>query len=197
MRMKHENVVQWYGTITDPTAGKTALFMEQMAGSLTEFLKGYNVNGLPLPYYTQRNICHDVVRALVYLHSNGIIHRDLSSNNVLLTGNGSRAKVTDFGTSKLINCMAPLPQATGIGMLNSQIPMIQCPGAPAYMPPEALNIPAHYSDKLDCFSFGVLIIQVATTLFPDSRPPFIQVWLPYPLRIPEGTGMMYRGFPEG
>ena len=69
--------------------------MELMDESLTKFLERPESTG-PLPYHSQLNICHDVALALAYLHSNGIIHRDLSSNNVLLIGEGSRAKVTDF-----------------------------------------------------------------------------------------------------
>ena len=125
--------------------------MELMDESLTKFLE--RLTG-PLPYHSQLNICHDVALALAYLHSNGIIHRDLSSNNVLLIGEGSRAKVTDFGMSKLMDMN---PRMT---------PLTQVPGTPAYMPPEALISPPHYSSKLDCFSHGVLALQIITRNFP-------------------------------
>ena len=42
-----------------------------------------------------------------------------------------------------------------------------CPGTQAYMPPEALVTPPRYSNKLDCFSHGVLTIQIATRQFPN------------------------------
>ena len=63
-----------------------------------------------LAYYVQVDICHDIALAIAYLHSNDIIHRDLSSNNVLMIA-GRRAKVTDFGMSKLAGAarsMTPL-----------------------------------------------------------------------------------------
>ena len=113
--------------------------MELMDENLTRFLE--RLTG-PLPYHSQLNICHDVALALAYLHSNAIIHRDLSSNNVLLIGEGSRAKVTDFGMSKLMDMN---PRMT---------PLTQVPGTPAYMPPEALLASPQYSSKLDCFSHG-------------------------------------------
>jgi serine/threonine protein kinase len=125
--------------------------MELMDESLTRFLK--RLTGA-LPYHSQLNICHDVALALAYLHSNDIIHRDLSSNNVLLIGEGSRAKVTDFGMSKLMDMITPLTQV---------------PGTPAYMPPEALIKPPHYSSKLDCFSHGVLTVQTITRNYPNPE----------------------------
>ena len=143
--IKHPSIVQYLGTTTDPQSRRTVLLMELMDESLTRFLE--RLTG-PLPYHSQLNICHDVALALAYLHCNAIIHRDLSSNNVLLIGEGSRAKVTDFGMSKLT-------------------PLTQLPGTPAYMPPEALISPPHYSSKLDCFSHGVLALQIITRNFPN------------------------------
>ena len=150
--IKHPNVVQFLGTVRDPQSGRLALLMELMDESLTRFLE--RSTG-PLPYHTQLNICHDVALALAYLHSNDIIHRDLSSNNVLLIGEGSRAKVTDFGMSKLESIN---PRMT---------PLTMCPGTQACMPPEALVNPPRYSNKLDCFSHGVLAIQIVTRQFPN------------------------------
>ena len=173
--IKHPSIVQYLGTATDPQSRRTVLLMELMDESLTRFLE--RLAG-PLPYHSQLNICHDVALALAYLHSNGIIHRDLSSNNVLLIGEGSRAKVTDFGMSKLMDMN---PRMT---------PLTQVPGTPAYMPPEALISPPHYSSKLDCFSHGVLAIQVITRNFPnpgdacryvdDPRFPTGRVSIHYP-----------------
>ena len=70
----------------------------------------------------------------------------MSSNNVLLIA-GSRAKSTDFGMSTLTDAAT-----------SHLASMTQCPGTPAYMSPEALDEPPVYSEKLDCFSFGVLTI---------------------------------------
>ena len=174
--IKHPNIVQFLGTVRDPRSRRLALLMELMDESLTRFLE--RSTG-PLPYHTQLNICHDVALALAYLHSNDIIHRDLSSNNILLIGEGSRAKVTDFGMSKLISMNPRMtPEQT------------QCPGTPTYMPPEALINPPQYSNKLDCFSHGVLIIQIVTRQFPnptdatssveDDRSPTGEMHMPVP-----------------
>ena len=73
----------------------------------------------------------------------------------MLIGAGSRAKVTDFGISKLVDMN---PRMT---------PLTQSPGTSAYMPPEALITPPNYSSKLDCFSLGVLAIQIVTRKFPN------------------------------
>ncbi len=174
--INHPNIVQYLGTSRDPESDRPILLMELMDESLTNFLKRSPAG--PLPYHIQVNICHDVALALSYLHLNGIIHRDLSSNNVLLIGEGSRAKVTDFGMSKLMDIN---PHFT---------PLTQCPGTPVYMPPEAVMTVPQYSDKLDCFSFGVLTIQVVTKKIPnpgiaggyveDSRYPSGRVLVQFP-----------------
>ena len=161
--IKHPNIVQFLGTVREPSSRRMALLMELMDESLTSFLE--RSTG-PLPYHTQLNICHDVALALAYLHSNNIVHRDLSSNNVLLIGEGSRAKVTDFGMSKLI------------GMNPRMTPLTMCPGTQAYMPPEALVNPPRYSNKLDCFSHGVLTIQIVTRQFPNPGDAHKHVEVP-------------------
>ena len=174
--IKHPNIVQFLGTLRDPRSQRLSLLMELMDESLTRFLE--RSTG-PLPYHTQLNICHDVALALAYLHSNDILHRDLSSNNVLLIGEGSRAKVTDFGMSKLE------------GMNPRMTPLTMCPGTAAYMPPEALITPPRYSSKLDCFSHGVLTIQIATRQFPNPTDATTTIRDP---RYP--TGIIHVPVPE-
>ena len=100
--ISHPNIVQYLGTTKDPETKLTMLVMELMDENLTQFLGQSNE---PLAYYIQVNLCHDIALALTYLHSKDIIHRDLSSNNVLLIGAGVRAKVTDFGMAKHPQCL--------------------------------------------------------------------------------------------
>ena len=171
--IRHPHVVQYLGVARDPESGLLVLLMELMDESLTAFLERSNE---PLPYHLQVNLCHDVALALAYLHFNGIIHRDLSSNNVLLIA-GSRAKVTDFGMSKLSEMH---PRMT---------PLTQCPGTLAYMPPEALKIPPVYSKKLDVFSSGVVAVQIMTRNFPDPGPPTMEIEI-QDARFPSGTALV-------
>ena len=150
--VRHPNIVQYLGTHQDPETHLPVLLMELMDNSLTHFLE---ISPQPIPYHVQVNICHDITLALSFLHSNGIVHRDLSSNNVLLIGN-VRAKVTDFGMARLGD---QNPRAT-------QLTFTMCPGTDVYMPPEAVKDKPVYTEKIDCFSFGVIAIQIVTRQFP-------------------------------
>ena len=147
--IRHPYVVQYLGTHQDSDTGLPVLLMELMDHNLTWFLSSCDK---PLPYCVQVNICHDISVALSFLHSNDIIHRDLSSNNVLLIGN-ARAKVTDFGVAKL----SSIEMST----------LSKNPGTDAYMPPEAMKPIPEYTEKIDCFSFGVLVVQILTRLTPE------------------------------
>ena len=150
--VRHPNIVQYLGTHQDPETHLPILLMELMDDSLTHFLES---SPQPIPYHIQVNICHDISQALSFLHSNGIVHRDLSSNNVLLIGN-IRAKLTDFGMARLDDLN---PQAT-------RFTNTMCPGTDVYMPPEAVQDESVYTEKIDCFSFGVIAVQTLTREFP-------------------------------
>ena len=150
--VRHPNIVQYLWMYQDPDTGLPVLLMELMDDSLTHFLES---STQPIPYHIQVNICHDITLALSFLHSNNIIHRDLSGNNVLLIGN-IRAKVTDFGMARLGDLN---PQAT-------RLTFTMCPGTDVYMPPEVVRMQPVYSEKVDCFSFGVIIIQILSRQFP-------------------------------
>lgn len=158
-RVNHPNVVQYLGTYSDPDTHVMVLLMELMDESLTHLL---DTTATPLPLHLQANIGHDVILAITYLHSNGIIHRDLSSNNVLLTVS-RRAKVSDFGMSTLMG---------STGVPNT---LTLCPGNVSYMPPEALDEPPLYTKSLDVFSFGVLLIQINSRIFPCPSNRFTDV----------------------
>ena len=104
----------------------------------------------------------DIAQGLQYLHGLDppMIHRDLTTNNVLLT-NDLRAKITDFGMSKLLNRKA-LETMTNV------------PGNKSHMPPEARVSGAQSytvlstakAKKLDVFSFGNVVINLLTGEFP-------------------------------
>ena len=175
--IKHPNIVQFLGMESDPDTRLPVLLMELMDDSLTHYLE---TSTQPIPYHIQVSICHDITLALSFLHSNKIIHRDLSSNNVLLTGS-IRAKVTDFGMAKLydsLNCEA-----------RTRLTLTMCPGTDVFMPPEAVKDDPVYTEKIDCFSFGVLIIQILTQKYPKPGNRQKEVELSYP-GLPTGKVMI-------
>ena len=151
--IRHPNIIQYLGMYQDPDTHLPVLLMELMDDSLTHFLER---SPQPIPFHIQINVCHDITLALRFLHSNGIVHRDLSSNNVLMIGN-NRAKVTDFGMARLGDMN---PRVT-------QLTFTMCPGTDVYMPPEAVKDKPLYTEKIDCFSFGVIAVQIMTRLFPQ------------------------------
>ena len=79
--IRHPHIVQYLGVSQDPESKLPILLMELMDENLTQFLEQ---SPTPLTHHIQVDLCYDIALALAYLHSNGIIHRNLSSNNVLL-----------------------------------------------------------------------------------------------------------------
>ena len=145
-RLRHPNLVQFIGASLE---GEPIILTELMTTSLrTELEKG------PISHAHITSISLDVARGLNYLHlmqPHPIIHRDISSANVLLDplpDNCWKAKISDYGSVNLVR------ELRTVG-----------PGSPVYAAPEA-NVPAHQSPKMDIFSFGVLLIEMLTDQFP-------------------------------
>jgi len=160
-KMQHPCIIQYLGVALgvagSPQEGSIAVLMELAGTNLTQLL--HRRRRLPLPL--QMQFCQDVVLGMAYLHRNHVVHRDLSSHNVLVVGN-SKLKLSDFG-------MAATLDASGTGRLHDPVP-----GTEAYMPPEAFpptsKAPVSYAHKLDCFAFGVLSLQIVTGKFPRPTP---------------------------
>ena len=147
--LRHPNIVQHLGCYQDPKTNLPVLFTELVDESLTLFLSRSRI---PLPYHTQLDLSHEVALALAYLHTRKLIHCNLSGSSVMLVNN--RAKVTDFAVSKLEEASKSSRQ---------RFPLTK---EEFYLPPEALKKVPIFSIKTDSFSFGVLLVQVITRLYP-------------------------------
>ena len=145
-KIRHPNLLQFIGATTE---GNPMILTELMPTSLRKELE---TGGLAYPAIL--SISLDVACALNYLHlfkPHPILHRDVSSANVLLQsiGNCWRAKVSDYGTVSL----QPLARTSN-------------PGNPVYSAPES-PYPNQHSPAMDVFSYGVLLIEMVACQFPD------------------------------
>ena len=88
---------------------------------------------------------------LLFLHQHDpqILHRDVTTKNILLNEDGSVVKISDLGQAKY--------RPSSIQYLTTT-----APGCVLYMPPECLGKNPHYTDKGDTFSFGVVMLEVST-----------------------------------
>ena len=152
--LRHPNITQFLGLCFLPGTQLPLLVMERLETSLDDLLE--HMPNLPLSL--KRSVLEDVASGLLYLHNMQpapIIHRDLTSKNVLLTSS-LVAKITDMGNSRIV-CARPGRMARTLS---------NYPGTVVYMPPEAQDDQHHYGPPLDVFSFGHLslytIIQVYT-----------------------------------
>ena len=158
-RLRHPNIVCFFGIYYPPGARVPSLVMERLHCSLSSLLE----NDPEVSLGTKLSIIKDVALGLRYLHtrSPSIIHRDLSSNNILLS-KGMGGKIGDLGTARLVD---PRRQSR----------MTKAPGTVDFMPPEALedvtNI--HYGKKLDVFSFGCVMLHTLSHQWPTPSQAVI------------------------
>ena len=91
---------------------------------------------LPVPEVVR--ILRDVVDALSYAHAQGVVHRDIKPDNVLITG--KHAVVTDFGVAKAVSASSGQSTLTSLGVAL---------GTPAYMAPEQAAADPHVDHRAD------------------------------------------------
>ena len=154
-QVRHPNIVQFLGVCFQQGVQAPILVMEFLPTNLTSCIEQYGI----LPMEISYSILLDVAVGLCYLHGQTppIIHRDLSSNNVLLNPNMT-AKISDLGVARILNLT--LPQVSH---------MTQTPGTPAYMPPEVMIANPKYDSSVDEFSYGILMIHVFCGKWPEQQ----------------------------
>lgn len=125
-----------------------------------ESLRARIASGAPLDVSESISILRDVARALAYAHAEGVVHRDIKPDNILLSGGA--AVVTDFGIAKAIVASRTLDSGATTGITQAGVSL----GTPAYMAPEqALGDPAT-DHRADIYSWGV----VAWELLAGAHP---------------------------
>ncbi|XP_017772148.1 PREDICTED: leucine-rich repeat serine/threonine-protein kinase 1 isoform X5 [Nicrophorus vespilloides] len=155
LSLRHPNIVPFVGVCTSPLALVLDLAPQ---GALDLVLRHYRRSGAKVGVYTLQSIILQVAKAIEYLHRQHIIYRDLKSENVLVwempppfmdhPDHLVHIKVADYGISRLT-----LPSGTkGFG------------GTEGFMAPEIMryNGEEEYTEKVDCFSFGMFVYELLT-----------------------------------
>ncbi|EGC36807.1 hypothetical protein DICPUDRAFT_10036, partial [Dictyostelium purpureum] len=152
--LRHPNIVQFLGVVMK----SRTMVMEYMnGGTLRELLSQRNVlNSFEENPMLPLKIAMDIALALLYLHKSSILHRDLTSSNVLLQNpldleNGKpvdyrncKSKISDFGISKVKN--------------GSSTPRV---GNVSHMAPEVYQSKP-YTEASDVFSYGIILWELIT-----------------------------------
>ncbi|KAJ4460029.1 putative Serine/threonine-protein kinase CTR1 [Paratrimastix pyriformis] len=145
-KLRHPNVVAFLGLTLDPPSVLVVTeFMSR--GSLFDILHNPDIR---LPWKSRIEFALHTARAMNYLHSFAppLIHRDLKSPNLLVDKNWV-VKVADFGLTRF----------------KSDAKMTIC-GSPHWTAPELLAGREDYTEKIDVYSFGIVLYEILTRLMP-------------------------------
>ena len=152
---QHPNIVRHLATKKHPRTNHLVLALELMDCNLRQYFTPQpDKEPIKLSLAIQTSLCHDIASALKYIHSRGVVHRDLCGENILLSCGGETpvAKVCDFGMSKITKN-------------DTQSVSLQAFAHKGFMPPEATDMESSsYNSKFDIFSFGALMVQIVRHL---------------------------------
>ncbi|CAG8463396.1 7213_t:CDS:2 [Racocetra persica] len=148
-----ENIVRLLGVTEDTVNDRYFLIMEYANdGNLRKFLK---VNNHSLNWDQRLELACQITKGLCYLHSEGIIHRDLHDKNIVI--HDRKAKITDFGNATSINTQTNIHNE-----LFGMIPFL----APELLEQHTSN-KISYCEKTDIYSLGMIFWELSS-----GRPPF-------------------------
>ncbi|XP_027895257.1 serine/threonine-protein kinase PAK 4-like isoform X1 [Xiphophorus couchianus] len=142
---QHPNVVQMFRSAL--VGDELWVIMEYLqGGALTHIIGETRLNEEQIA-----TVCEGVLQALSYLHSQGVIHRDIKSDSILLTLDG-RIKLSDFGFCAQINTDVPKRKSLV--------------GTPYWMAPEVIS-KTPYGTEVDIWSLGIMVVEMV-----DGEPPY-------------------------
>jgi tRNA A-37 threonylcarbamoyl transferase component Bud32 len=141
-----------------------------------------------LPVRETLAILRDVMEALAYAHSRGVIHRDIKPANIL--ADGQHALVADFGVAKALG--ASLPMQGVAGHTTSGIAI----GTPAYMAPEQLAADPSADHRVDIYAVGLVAYELLTGASPFAAPSPTATMTAQLTRTPEPLHTMRADVPQ-
>ncbi|BFU25188.1 serine/threonine protein kinase, putative [Entamoeba histolytica HM-1:IMSS-B] len=149
---KHPNIVSFFGSYLEE--GYVWVVMEFMdSGCLTEVLTEYE-NGFKMTEPQMAYVLREVMKGLLYLHQRHKIHRDIKSDNILISSDGS-VKIGDFGYAAQLTSQRD--------KRNSIV------GTPYWMAPEVIRNKL-YDAKADIWSIGIMIMEMT-----EGDPPYMEL----------------------
>ncbi|KAF5404029.1 hypothetical protein PHET_02546 [Paragonimus heterotremus] len=160
----HRNIAKYFGAFIKKSSPQDHLWLVMEycgAGSVTDLVKSTRGQALKEDWIAY--ISREILRGLVHLHGNRVIHRDIKGQNVLLTDN-AEVKLVDFGVSAQLD--------KTFGKRNTFI------GTPYWMAPEVIHCEQDssctYDTRSDLWSLGITAIEMA-----EGRPPLCEM---HPMR---------------
>ena len=149
--LNHPNIVRYLGT--ERTLDALNIFLEYVpGGSIASLLAKFgSFQESVVRVYTKQ-----ILQGLLYLHGQGVIHRDIKGANILVANTGL-VKLADFGASKKIE---------GLATMESGFKSVK--GTPYWMAPEVITATGH-GKQADIWSVACTVIEMAT-----GKPPWMQ-----------------------
>ncbi|KAG8233462.1 hypothetical protein J437_LFUL013749 [Ladona fulva] len=151
-RLKHRNVISLVDVFYNDEKQKMYMVLEYCVGVLQDMLESTPRKKLPI-WQAHGYFCQ-LVDGLEYLHSQGVIHKDIKPGNLLLSLDGT-LKISDLGVAEMLDMFAK-DDTCHTGQ-----------GSPAFQAPEIANgLEAFSGFKVDIWSSGVTLYNITTGQYP-------------------------------
>ncbi|GAB2215715.1 hypothetical protein Droror1_Dr00020110 [Drosera rotundifolia] len=152
--LKHPNIVRFIGACRKPMVWCIVTEYAK-GGSVRQFLTKRQNRSVPLKLAVKQAL--DVARGMAYVHGLGFIHRDLKSDNLLISSDKS-IKIADFGVARIeVQTEGMTPET----------------GTYRWMAPEMIQH-RPYTQKVDVYSFGIVLWELITGMLPFQNMSAVQ-----------------------